>query len=120
MSVQRVIDLLNEAAAILEPFTAVTSPGTLVWNGSRYASGTDNKMDPYALAWWATISASVSLIDGQTELSAKQRDYIRRTFCSGMGSFNDFALDPRTLGPVAVDANKELDRIRALLHEAMS
>jgi hypothetical protein len=77
-------------------------------------------MDPYALAWWSTINASVSLIDGQPELSARQLDYMRRTFCGGMGSFNDFVLDRSKLGLVAVDANKELDRIRAQLHEAMS
>ena len=114
MTVRRLVELLEQASEILKPFTTKASKGTLVYDGTAYSpTPEDRHFDPYALAWWATFSAIISLLDGSLSLNTKQRCYLHDTLCGGMGSFNDFQVEYSTSPEIVGAANKRLDIIKS-------
>src|ERR1039458_7258955 len=117
---QKLIDLLKQASAILEPFTENITPSTLVYDGTRYVPAPPQSPDPYALAWWSSFQTTIALLDGLETLTTSQRTYLRNSICGGMGSFNDFALDEARLGASASTANKQLNQIRLSLFAAIN
>ncbi len=117
---KQIIELFNQAAEVLQPFTRMGQPGSLVYDGTRYAPATASQSpDPYVLAWWSSIQTTVALLDGLDSLTARQLDYLRSSFCGGMGSFNDFSLDVSQWGNDAEAANARLSSIRSLLFHAL-
>ena len=117
---QQLIDLLKQACAILQPFTRDVSSGVLVYDGTRYAPAPSQSPDPYALAWWSSFQTTIALLDGLDTLTASQHAYLRGWLCGGMGSFNDFALDPTRCGAGASAANQQLTRVRSSLYAALN
>lgn len=106
----QVVGYLRQLAAELEPFMSPKAPGTRVWNGMAYGESTLREGDPYALAWWSTLTAIADTLQRQNEpLTSSQVDYLKRRFSGGMGSFNDFRLDATVHGSTAVAANGRLD-----------
>ena len=116
----QLIDLLKQASAILQPFTLNGGPGTLVYDGSRYAPAQPQSPDPYALAWWSSFQTTIALLDGLQTLTVRQRDYLHHSLCGGMGSFSDFALDETRLGTSAATANQQLTQIRASFYATLT
>ena len=117
---KQIIALLNQAGEVLQPFTDSVQPGSLVYDGTRYAPATAFQTpDPYALAWRASIQTTVALLDGSESLTARQLDYLRSSFCGGMGSFQDFSLDASRWGSAADAANARLSTIRSSLFHAL-
>jgi hypothetical protein len=116
----KLIDLLEQASAVLQPFTQDVRPGALAYDGTRYAPSAPQSPDAYALAWWSSFQAIIALLGGFETLTESQRDYLRRTICGGMGSFGDFSLDEKRWGASATKANHQLAQIRASFYEALS
>ena len=116
---KKIIALLNQAAEVLQPFTRSVQPGSLVYDGTRYAPAPPQTPDPYALAWWSSIQTVVALLDGSESLTARQLDYLHSSFCGGMGSFSDFTLDTSHPGSDAEAANARLSSIRSSLFHAL-
>jgi len=109
----RLLALLEEANAVLHPFTLDVRDNTLVYNGTAYAPYHPRAPDPYALAWLSSFKAIIGLLGGARDLTAHQKSYLRRSICGGMGSFADFALDEKHWGVAAIEANRRLDEIRS-------
>jgi len=109
--------LLDDSAEVLKPFIESSRRGGLHWNGSEYASATqDRTADPYALAWWSTLRTIAALVASQPGLTAEQIEYLQRELFGGMGSWNDFSLDAKRWGKKAESANDHLGRIRHELY----
>lgn len=116
---KQIIMLLNQAAEVLQPFTRSVQPGSLVYDGNRYAPAPPQTPDPYALAWWSSIQTVVGLLDGLESLTPRQLGYLRSSFCGSMGSFNDFSLDASHWGSDAEAANARLSMIRSALFHVL-
>jgi len=117
---QQILVLLNQAGAILQPFTCAANANSSVYDGTSYAAvAATETPDPYALAWWSSIQTTIGLLNEVTSLTNKQLDYLLSTFCGGMGSFNDFWLDVSRWGQAAETANAQLDMIRSSLFDAL-
>ena len=108
----RLTGLLRGLAGILKPFIDACEPGTLGWDGESYAPVTEAKpRDPYALAWWCTLTTMADLLDAQDQApSAKQVAYVRHSLLGGMGSLQDFSIDPDVAGDGAESVNSKLDK----------
>ena len=104
-----------------EPLTKAMTPGASIWNGTTYTTaGGERKPDPYALAWWSTLSAIADLIDAQeAALSEKQIAYLDRLLFGGMGSLSDLSFDPESVGNVARTINDRLDKQTRALHACL-
>ena len=116
---RKLIDLLEQASAVLQPFTQDVRPGALAYDGTRYAPSPPQSPDPYALAWWSSFQTIIALLGGSGTLTESQRAYLRRTICGGMGSFSDFSLDEKRWGASAAKANHQLAQIRTSFYEAL-
>ena len=118
-SINQITELLNQAGELLQPFTRSVLPGSLVYDGTRYAPAAPQTPDPYALAWWSSIQTAVALLDGLESLTTRQLDYLRTSFCGGMGSFTDFSLEASRWGDDAVSTNARLSAIRSSLFHTL-
>lgn len=108
MNKHKVIHLLRGLADELTPFIEPQTP-------------TDLPDRPYALMWWSVLKSIASLIEAQEgPISDKQGHYLRRQILGGMGSFQDFALDEKTRGDPAKEANRQLRNKLHLLHLEVS
>jgi hypothetical protein len=106
------IDVLRRLVSVLSPFSEPSGAGSRIWNGEAYAPASQQKFDPTAAKWWATLMAIAEMLDTQgVPLSPEQKRYLDRLLFGGMGSLNDFALDER-IGAEARQANQELERLR--------
>ncbi len=117
---RKLIDILEQASAVLQPFTLEVRPGDLVYDGTRYAPSPSRSLDPYALAWWSSFQTIIALLGDSETLTERQRAYLRGTICGGMGSFADFSLDVKRWGASAAKANQQLDQIRTSFYEALN
>jgi hypothetical protein len=115
----QLIDLLNQASAVLQPFTRDVRPGALVYDGTSYSQSSTQSPDAYAIAWWFSFRNTVALLDSLETLTPRQRDYLRHSLCGGMGSFSDFSLDEERWGVSAKTANQKLTQIRGLIYETL-
>lgn len=114
MSKIKFIEQLRATAAELEPLTKSTLPGAMTWNGSEYVKnvGEANAPDPYALAWWSTLTTIADLIEAQeTQLTDKQFAYLNRVLFGGMGSLADLSFNSKSV-------NEGLNKSRQLLFES--
>ena len=60
------------------------TPGTLAWNGTKYAESEEKKAEPYALAWWSILTTLAELIDCQeTPVSEREIAYLNRLLFGG-------------------------------------
>jgi hypothetical protein len=117
----RVVDLLEECAATLQPFTETFDVGTSKWNGSAYVPTlTSQQGDMYALAWFSSLKTAAALLHDQNCFSKAQIAVLRNEFLGGMGSFQDFSLSTEHWGAKAHDANQRLERLRAKLFECLA
>lgn len=113
---RRFVGVLQEAADVIKPFTASINAGSLTWNGSSYVKAQPRSPDPYALAWWSSLTCIASLLEAQnSELTHEQVQYLDQYLFGGMGSFNDFILDEIALGKEAKAANNKLEEQRERL-----
>ena len=112
------IKQLNATAEALTPLTANHSAGNSVWNGTEYAkTGESTTPDPYALCWWAMLTATAALIEAQeASISAQQIKYLERTLFGGMGSLNDLSFDPKLKGDLGGKVNRLLEQQRQVLY----
>src|SRR2546430_3749514 len=110
---QHLAALLEELAALLEPFVRSGSIGSRSWNGREYAPVTEpHEPDPYAIARYVTLRTVAALLQGQPTISPEQYAYIDSAWFGGMGSFlNDFSLDMRRHGKAAETANQRFKAI---------
>jgi hypothetical protein len=112
---------LSAAATVLSKFAEPTVPGSLKWDGAKYAPATGSPSDIQAAKWWGILTTLAGMLDSQAmPLSAEQKKYIDHLLFSGMGSFNDFALDQNRLGNEAANANGELTCLRAEMYRAFA
>ncbi|MFA5252426.1 MAG: hypothetical protein WC454_07565 [Phycisphaerae bacterium] len=122
MDKKQFVEKLRKTAEILKPFIESYKAGALKWDGIAYVK-TDKtkKPDPYALAWWSILCTIADLLDAQeSEITEKQKEYIRHQLCGGMGSLADFRLDASDWGKQAEEANKKLDAIRRMLSKMLN
>jgi hypothetical protein len=113
------VRLLDDAAEMLQPFVKSARPGCTSSN-VEYASVTETvEPDPYALAWFSSLRTMSGLLSRQASLSAEQYSYLERELFGGMGSFQDFSLDPNRWGKTADAANDRLGRIRDELYASL-
>src|SRR6266542_2228802 len=114
------VSMLREIAAELKPFAGIvpeSPPGTLVWDGETYAkAGKPRPSEAVALAWWTTLKTAADLLEAQeSPLSSRQISYLQGELFGGMGSLQDFSLDPNRLGSKAIEANERVaQRLRSL------
>ena len=107
---------LGEIAETLRPLTRSANPGALTWDGNQYVKGQQVSPDPYALAWFSTVTTMASLLDGQEcPLSVAQIACIDRTLFGGGGSLNDLTFGPDSVGNTAETINRRLDEKRRAL-----
>ena len=117
----RVVDLLEECAATLQPFTETFDVGTSKWNGSAYVPTLASQQgDMYALAWFSSLKTAAALLNDQNCFSKAQIAVLRNEFLGGMGSFQDFSLSTEHWGAKAHDANQRLERLRTKLFECLA
>ena len=110
------VNQLRAIAEVLTPLTQAVAPGAMVWNGTEYAKAEERKPNPYALAWWSSLTAIAELIEAQeTPLSTKQLSYLDRFLFGGMGSLNDLSFDLKSSGVSADLVNKRLHERRPTL-----
>lgn len=122
MSPASIIELLKDACEALQPFTSEVKQVTKTWDGNSYSLARPeqfHEVDPYALAWWATFTTSIALLEHENKLSTEQLGFLKSTLCGGMGSFQDFALDSDVYGYRANDANSKLEEIRASMFKVL-
>jgi hypothetical protein len=115
----KLIVLLEDLAAILEPFARTASIGSRTWDGHEYAPVTEpHEPDPSAVVRCVTLRTVASLLESQPSISPEQYTYLKSAWFGGMGSvLNDFSLDTRRHGKPAEVANQ---RFRALCTELYS
>ena len=112
--------LLDDAAETLRPFIKSARRGGSSWSGKEYAPVTETvEPDPYALAWFSSLHTMSGLLARQPTLSQEQYSYLERELFGGMGSFQDFSLDPKRWGKQADAANERLGRIRDELYTSL-
>lgn len=118
--IRTLVDALRAGAAVLLPF-ADPSPDTgLKWNGAAYVPAGDVDFDPYAAKWWTALTVIAEMLAGQDgPLLPRQKQYLEKLLCSGMGSFSDFGLDEVRLGLAATAANARLHAARRGICEAL-
>jgi hypothetical protein len=120
VSVQQMVALLEDFAAVLQPFTSAAGVRSRAWDGTEYAPVLQpHGPDPHALAWWATLRAVASLLRSQPRITQEQYSYLHSEWFGGMGSLNDFVLDTERHGEAAKKANERLDRIRVDLYSCL-
>jgi len=113
------INVLRAIAGVLAPFTESSASGTLKWDGKDYTPADSGLSDVMAAKWWGMITVLAGILETQTTpLTAEQKNYLDRLLFGGMGSLNDLVLDEQGLGPPAVQANQELNRLRKELFDA--
>jgi hypothetical protein len=114
------INGLHAIIRILAQFSDASPSGALKWDGQAYTSTTAGPSDVLAAKWWGILTALAGLLDAQAApITIEQRRYLDRLLFGGMGSLNDLVLDERRLGPQAVAANRDLDRRRKELFDAL-
>ncbi len=119
MNKNEFIKQIRVTAMELKPLTESTARGAMTWNGSEYVKsvGEPKTPDPYALAWWFTLTAIAELIEAQeTPLTVKQIAYLDNLLFGGMGSFNDLNFDPNSMGEIAGSINNRLNIQRSALY----
>lgn len=113
------VDVLQSIARILAQFGDTSPSGALKWDGQAYTPAITLPSDVIAAKWWGILTALAGMLDVQTTpITAEQKKYLDRLLFGGMGSLNDLALDEHSLGPLAVAANGELNRLRKELFDA--
>jgi hypothetical protein len=124
---KEIVQTLRSLVEELEPFTrAPAQPGTLRWDGEKYApaSGPDAPFDPLALGWWMSLSAMAALLESQEEpLTHGQMVFLMKALFGGMGSLADFSLngqsDPARTCVANTELRKGCARLYRLLKAAM-
>ena len=111
-----IIQGIRSMADELTPFTQTVRSSSRVWDGTAYVKSEPRQDDPYALAWWHSLTRIADLLYLQeAELSAKQVEYLRSTLFGGMGSFADYCIDVNRGGDAAEAANQRLNEKRTAL-----
>jgi hypothetical protein len=117
----RVVELLEECAATLQPFAETFEAGASKWNGTSYVPTLESQHgDMYALAWFSSFKTAAALLNGQDRPSKIQIAVLRNEYLGGMGSFQDFSLSTEHWGAKAHDANQRLEHLRAQLFECLA
>jgi hypothetical protein len=117
----RIVDLLEECAATLQPFAETFEVGACKWNGTAYVPTKKSQhCDMYALAWFSSFKTAAALLNDQDHPSKAQIAVLRNEYLGGMGSFQDFSLSAEHWGTKAHDANQRLEYLRAQLFEYLS
>lgn len=120
------VALLRHIVELYAPFVDRPSREALRWNGDRYRHISEGeadaaRWDPDAAAWSATLRTMADMLELQTgELSEAQASYLRSVLCGGMGSFQDFSLDPGDGGEEARQVNARVDAFREHLFRLLS
>jgi hypothetical protein len=111
-----IIQGIRSLADELKPFTQTISSPSRVWDGKAYVKSESREADPYALAWWHTLTTIADLLYLQeTELGKRQVEYLRGKLFGGMGSFADYCIDVNRGGDSAKAANQRLNEKRTNL-----
>jgi hypothetical protein len=117
----RIIEILEECAATLQPFAETFETGARKWNGSAYVTTLEPQDgDMFALAWFSSFKVAAALLEVQDHLSKAQLSVLRDTFLRGMGSFQDFQLSTERWGAKAHDTNQRLEYLRSQLFESLA
>jgi len=117
----RVVDLLEDCAATLQPFAETFEAGARKWSGTTYAPKLASQHgDMYALAWFSSFKTAAALLNDQDRPSKAQIAVLLNEYLGGMGSFQDFSLSAERWGAKAHDANQRLEHLRAQLFECLA
>ena len=119
---KELIKELRNTGEILKPFIESYDAGSQRWDGSTYIKADKTKKpDPYALAWWSKLRTMADMLEAQeSEITEKQKEYIRHELCGGMGSLSDFCLDTEIPGNQAEEASKELHQATSQLFKMLN